>query len=134
MGTRPKDSSEVNHTKMSPLSLILFFSCLCLFTEGKDKMADGQQVERQQYRKLKTTSEQAKKSQTNKVGHRNKWFLIETANNEEGGTTNNEEGANNEEGGDYGEDYQVPAPCGYEIRPQPNFPPCPPGTEITTRT
>ena len=42
--------------------------------------------------KLKTTSEQEKKSQTNKVRHRNKWWLIETT--------------SNEEGGEYGVDYQ----------------------------
>ena len=68
----------------------------------------GQQVERGKHGKLKTTSEQAKKSQTNKVGHRSKWWLIETTNNEEGETTNNEEGKtiNNEEGGEYGVDYQ----------------------------
>ena len=60
----------------------------------------GQQVERGKHGKLKTTSEQVKKSQTNKVGHRSKWWLIETTNNEEGGTTNDEEGktTNDEEG------------------------------------
>ena len=65
-------------------------------------------VEGQRNGKLKTSSEQAKKSQTNKARHRNKWFLIETTNNEEGGTTNNEEGetTNNEDGGEYGMDYQ----------------------------
>merc|ERR1712074_128006 len=70
-----QDSSEVNHTKMSP-TLIVLLSCLCFFTEGK--IGYGQQVERQKYRKLKTSSEQAKESQTNKVRHRNKWWLIET--------------------------------------------------------
>ena len=60
----------------------------------------GQQVERGKHGKLKTTSEQVKKSQTNKVGHRSKWWLIETTNNEEGGTTNNEEN------GEYGVEYQ----------------------------
>ena len=83
---------------MSP-TLIVLLSCLCLFTKGK--IGYGQQVERQKYRKLKTSSEQAKESQTNKVRHRNKWWLIETTSNEEGETTNNEEGGttnNNEEG------------------------------------
>ena len=61
-------------------------------------MTHGRRFERGEHGKLKTTSEQAKKSQTNKARHRNKWFLIETT--------------NNEEGGEYGEDYQVPAPCG----------------------
>ena len=88
-------------------------------------MAHGQQVESEKNGKLKTTPEEAKKSQTNKVRHRSKWWLIEITNNEEGkitnneevettnneedGTTNNnEEGetTNNEEGGDYGVDYQ----------------------------
>ena len=72
-------------------------------------MAHGQRVESEKNGKLKTTPEQAKKSQTNKVRHRNKWFLIETTKNEEGETTNNEKG------GEYGEDYQVPVPrlkCG----------------------
>jgi len=132
MGTRRKDSSEVNHTKMNPnwpLPLIVFFSCLCLFTEGK--MADDQQVminsHRGQRNRKRTTSEQAKESQTNKSRHRKKWWLIETTSNEEGEKTNNEEG------GEYGEDYQVPAPCGY-VMLAPNFVahPCPPGTEITT--
>ena len=63
-------------------------------------MAHGQKVEGQKIGQLKTTSEQAKKSQTNKARHRNKWWLIETTNNEEGETTNNEEG------GEYGVDYQ----------------------------
>ena len=61
-------------------------------------MGHDQKVERQKNEKLKTSSEQEKKSQTNKVSHRNKWWLIETT--------------SNEEGGEYGEDYQVPAPCG----------------------
>ena len=59
-------------------------------------MGDGHQAERQRNGKLKTTSEQAKKSQTNKAGHRNKWWLIETT--------------NDEEGGEYGLDYQHAAP------------------------
>ena len=63
-------------------------------------MGHDQQVEGQRNGKLKTSSEQAKKSQTNKAGHRNKWWLIETTNNEEGETTNNEEE------GEYGLDYQ----------------------------
>merc|ERR1712179_615692 len=111
-----------------PLSLILFFSCLCLFTEGK--MTIGQQVEGQRNGKLKTTSEQEKKSETDNVRHRNKWWLIETTNNEEGETTNNEEG------GEYGEDYQVPVvPCGkylYTTAWNHDRHPCPTGTEITT--
>ena len=41
-------------------------------------MEHGQRVEREKIGKLKTTSEQAKKSQTDKVGHRSKWWLIET--------------------------------------------------------
>ena len=67
-------------------------------------MAHGQQVESEKNGK----SEQAKKSQTNKVGHRSKLWLIETTNNEEGETTNDEEGeaTNNEEGEEYGVDYQ----------------------------
>ena len=48
-------------------SLILFLSCLCFLAEGKKK-------------------------KTNKARHRNKWWLIETT--------------NNEEGGEYGMDYQ----------------------------
>ena len=93
-------------------------------------MAHRHPVKRQ---KIGEHTKQAKKSQTNKVGHRSKWWLIETTNNEEGETTNNEEGGttnneeggktnneeggttNNEEGREYGEDYQVPpAPCGKE--------------------
>ena len=75
-------------------------------------MGHDQQVDRKKYRKLKTPSEQAKETQTNKVRQRNKWWLIETTSNEEGETNNNEEG------GEYGEDYQhtvpitVPAKCG----------------------
>ena len=68
--THPRDRSEVNHRKMSPswpLSLILFLSCLCFLAEGKKK-------------------------KTNKARHRNKWWLIETT--------------NNEKGGEYGVDYQ----------------------------
>ena len=74
-----------------PLSLIFSLSCLCFLSEGKMAHSHG---------KLKPTSEQAKKSQTNKVGHRSKWWLIETTSNKEGGTTNNEEDetTNNEEG------------------------------------
>ena len=79
-------------------------------------MGHDQKVERQKNEKLKTSSEQEKKSQTNKVSHRNKWWLIETTSNEEGETTNNEEGGttNNEEGGEYGEDLiltTVPTTC-----------------------
>ena len=54
-------------------------------------MTHGHRVERGEHGK-RITSQQAKKSQTNKVRHRNKWFLIETT--------------NNEEGGEYGVDYQ----------------------------
>ena len=52
-------------------------------------MAHRQSVKRQ---KIGEHTKQAKKSQTNKVGHRNKWWLIETT--------------SNEEGGEYGVDYQ----------------------------
>ena len=95
-------------------------------------MTHGHQVERKKIGKLKTTSEQAKKSQTNKVGHRSKWWLIKTTNNEGGdkhgvdnqdNNTDNEihtdnnnvrqrnkwwliKTTNNEEGGEYGMDYQ----------------------------
>ena len=103
--TRPRDSSEVNHKKMSPvwpLSLTFFLSCLPFPVEGK--MAHGQQVEGQEIGKQNngksTTSEQSKESKTYKVRHGNKLLEIKTT--------------NNEEGGEYGEDYQVPAPCGKE--------------------
>jgi len=118
-------------------------------------MAHGQKVEGQKIGKLKTTSEQAKKSQTNKVRHRKKWWLIETTNDEEGANSNNEEGqtmnneeggtTNNEDSGEYGVDYQDfngngnPTNCRpgkhrYLIRPEPDYllHPCPPGTEIPT--
>jgi len=114
-------------------------------------MGHDQQVERQRNGKLKTTSEQEKKSQTNKVRQRNTWWLIETTNNEEDETTNNEEGettnneegktTNNEEGGEYGEDLiltTVPATCvpGYRINGLPDYVvnSCPPGTEVTTES
>ena len=97
-----------------PLSLFFFLSCICLLT--KEKTLHGQQVEGENTGKLKTSSEQAKKSQTNKVRHGNKWWLIETTSNEEDETTNNEEGGttNNQEGGEYGEDLiltTVPTTC-----------------------
>ena len=59
-------------------------------------MTHGHQDVRKKIGKLKTTSEQAKKSQTNTIGHRSKWWLIETS--------------NDEEGGEYGLDYQDVAP------------------------
>ena len=91
------------------------------------------QVEGEKIGKLKTRSEQAKKSETNKVGQRNKLWLIKTTNNNEGGdkhgviyqdnNTDNEihtdndnvrqrnkwwliKTTNKEEGGEYGVDYQ----------------------------
>ena len=48
-------------------------------------MAHGDQVGRQKIEKLKPTPEQPKKSQANKVRERNKWWLIETTNDEESG-------------------------------------------------
>ena len=81
--------------------------------------------------KPKITSERAKKSQNNKVSHRNKWWLIKTTNNEEGETTNNEEDE------EYGVDYHtvaivplttpVPTCAGKLI----GYGPCPVGKYIT---
>ena len=97
-------------------------------TRGQTHQVEGEKIE-----KLKTKSEQAKKSKTNKVGQRNKLWLIKTTNNNEGGdkhgvdyqdnNTDNEihtdnnnvrqrnkwwliKTTNNEEGGEYGVDYQ----------------------------
>ena len=49
-------------------------------TRGQTHQVEGEKIE-----KLKTKSEQAKKSKTNKVGQRNKLWLIKTTNNNEGG-------------------------------------------------
>ena len=80
--TRPPDSSEVYHTTMSPTwPFLVAYLCLLIMEE---KMAHRQ--------KIGGRTKQAKKSQTNKVGHRSKWWLIKTT--------------NDKEGGEYGVDYQ----------------------------
>ena len=73
-------------------------------------MADGQKrVEGQKKEKLKTTSEEAKKK-TYKAWHRNKWWEIKTANNEEdeehGVDYQEYQDQNNQDHQDQDQDYQ----------------------------